>query len=114
MAVADASLSTSMLSMSLGLMELSWFSTALPLASDVGSGKPSTTYSGELLPADEIPRIRTDVPPAPPGAPLLAVTVTPAARPCSAWVGSATGWLAMAAPDTDAMEPVTSARSCVP
>ena len=114
MAVAEASFSTSIVAMSLGLMAFSWFSTLLPPASDDGSGKPSTTYSGELLPAEVIPRTRTAVPPAPPGAPEFCVTVTPAARPCSACVGSATGWLAMSRPETEEMAPVMLPRSWVP
>ena len=95
-------------------MLFSWFSMLLPLASAEGSGKPSTTYSGELLPAEVMPRTRTAVPPAPPGAPEFWVTVTPAARPCKACVGSATGWLAISWPETEAMAPVTLPRCWVP
>ena len=90
-------------------MAFSWFS--LPLS---GSGKPSTTYSGLLLPADVMPRTRMEVPAAPPGAPPFDVTCTPAARPCRAWVASATGCEAISREPTDDTAPVTLPRCWVP
>ncbi len=60
---------------SVGLMAFSW------LSPPSGSGKPSTTNSGLLLPADEIPRMRMAVPAAPPGAPPPEVMVTPDTLP---------------------------------
>ena len=65
----------SIVSMSFELMAFSW------LSPPSGSGKPSTTYSGLLLPAEVMPRTRTDVPAAPPGAPPFEVIVTPATLP---------------------------------
>src|SRR5690606_15038836 len=75
MAVAEASFKTSILSMSV-------------LLSIVGllpkMGKPSTTYNGSLLPWIElVPLIRTLRPA--PGAPVVGLTCTPAARPDKDW-----------------------------
>src|SRR4051812_23364051 len=107
MAVAEASFSTSMLSMSLGLSDASGFdgteAVARPPLQEVleqipgddasGSfsmGKPSITYSGSLLPVmEEVPRTRMVMPP--PGVLDAVVTCTPAAAPCSTWSSEATG-----------------------
>lgn len=88
-AVADASLRTSMFSMSLGLIIDNGLSTVLlpefaslfgvPLASN---GMPSITYSGCVLVLVEFaPRIVILIPA--PGAPSLRLTCTPAILPCS-------------------------------
>ena len=89
-------------------MMFNWFSPPS------GRGKPSTTYSGLLLPAEVIPRTRMEVPADPPGAPPFEVTVTPAARPCRACVASATGCEAISRADTDDTAPVTLPRCWVP
>ena len=70
MAVAEASLSTSILSMSFG----SKYLISVPI------GMPSTTYSGLLSPKFDIPRIVTLG--LLPGAPDEFTTVTPATCPC--------------------------------
>jgi len=78
MAVAEASLSTVNVSMSLGLIEDSASETPLIPTSERGS--PSTTIRGLLLAlSEEPPRIRMVLDE--PGAPSPAVTTTPADLP---------------------------------
>src|SRR5690554_1391248 len=103
-AVAEASFSTSMLSISV------LFKTVglLPKI-----GKPSTTYSGSLLPCMELaPRIRTFKPA--PGAPVVGETCTPAARPDKDWRTLVDGKALISLAPTWATEPVRSDRLCVP
>ena len=97
--------------MSLGLMAFSWFS----LAVRSGSGKPSTTYSGLLLPAEVMPRTRTDVPRRP--ARRAAVRRhRHARRPALQGLGGIGHRLARQCPgaDTDDTAPVTLPRCWVP
>src|SRR5690606_39255398 len=71
MAVAEASFKTSLLSISVLVRMVGLFPKI---------GKPSTTSRGSLLPWIELdPLIRTFNPA--PGAPVVGVTCTPAARP---------------------------------
>jgi hypothetical protein len=102
MADADAPLSTSMLSMSLGFMSAARLTTlscteyravrvpaplttlAPPATELLASTTPSTTYSGSELPmSDETPRMRICAPP--PGAPELVEMLAPAILPWSAF-----------------------------
>ncbi len=77
-AVAEASLRTVKLSMSLGLIDESASETPLMLVSE--SGRPSTTTRGLLLAfSEEPPRILIVL--AEPGAPSPIVTTTPADLP---------------------------------
>ncbi len=78
-----------------------------PGGGGVAPGNPSTTYNGSLPALIEVPpriRIRGSAP----GSPLLLVTVTPAARPCSACVAPRVGNSLSSAAETDDIEPVTS------
>ncbi|OAV73883.1 hypothetical protein Barb7_02714 [Bacteroidales bacterium Barb7] len=64
-------------------------------------------YNGSLaLFTVPTPRTRTDVPA--PGAPLIAVTITPAARPCSAFSIPCTGVFLKSSASTLEIDPVRS------
>ena len=124
MAWAEASLSTSMLSMSLGLSmaitELPvwpsepprpakpWLDEVLPPT----KGTPSMTNRGSLELMEVTPRTFTDTPP--PGCPPLEVTVTPAALPCRSWSTPATGMSFSSVALSVVIDEVTSDRLAVP
>ena len=95
MAVAEASLSTVMVSMSEGFSHEIWLPRIFVRSSVIralelsvsGSGwiTPSTTHSGEVLPMMvEVPRmLMSGVEPL--ARALVLVTMRPATRPCSIW-----------------------------
>ncbi|MNE27110.1 hypothetical protein D3C80_1205050 [compost metagenome] len=93
-AAAAPSLSTSMLSISLGLTLL------------IVPGKPSMIYSGSLLPKVLTPRILTCTPA--PAIPLFFCTLTPAATPCNASAGFVVARFARSFVLILAIAPVTS------
>src|SRR5688572_28471842 len=98
MAVADASFSTSIDSMSDGLISAIGLVVLPPTAFwarlDAWMGIPSTIYKGSLDPLMEaVPRMRTKTPP--PGDPEFVLTCTPEARPCKSWSELAEGTLAI-------------------
>src|SRR5699024_4605142 len=103
MAVAEASLSTSIDSILLGLI------VEIPDVITI----PSTTYN-RLLDAliDPYPRMRTRV--RPPGRPELVVTFTPATFPDNASSVLDVGRLINSSLFTELTEPVKSDSSCVP
>ncbi len=103
MAVADASFKISIDSMSFG------FRSPMPPA----MGIPSSTYSGSLdAVSDRVPRTRMLMPS--PGLLPLVTISTPGTRPLMASIAFVFGTAATSAPDTDATDPVTSRRACVP
>ena len=95
-AAEEASLSTSIRSISEGLMSFI-----------LSEGIPSITYRGSLFPNVPIPRIRMEVPE--PGAPLLCSTVTPDMRPCRALLIPDTDMSFRLPIFTDETDPVRSA-----
>ena len=122
MAVAEASLSTVMFWISLGLSSVNGLRGSegapprpIPPASvdSLLMGTPSMTYSGSLLALMEVPpRMRTWAPA--PGSPPSSVTFTPATRPASMpFTFGMTPTLA-SAPLTVTTEPVIASRRCVP
>ena len=108
MAVASASLRTSMLSMSLGLMLLSGLLAVRELfwarLSEM-KGTPLTRYSGEvpdwMEPLPLICTLNSE-----PGRPFRWVMTRPATLPCKAASGLLTGWRERVAALTLAMLPV--------
>src|SRR2546427_1221311 len=125
MAVAEASFSTSIDSMSEGASVESGLVVVIvvKLGSDgpsvnleipaVPTGTPSITYSGWLSPVVEVtPRICTAM--APPGAASPCVTVAPGALPCSACCRLTTAVFCSWSGGTDATAPVRSALRWVP
>ena len=124
MAQADASLRTSIETMSLGAMEARGLTLVWPLVPPAQSKPPislaaldictpSIIYRGSLEELMELaPRIRMEV--AAPGAPELEVTCTPAILPWSIWSALVTMDSFIWSFDREATEPVTSVRRCVP
>ena len=76
-------------------------------------GMPSSTYSGSLDAVSERePRMRMLMPS--PGLLPLVTISTPGTRPLIASMAFALGTACTSSPDTEATDPVTSLRACVP